>query len=177
MPRSQTNTAPGRTHSVYRIYDEAGMLLYVGYTSRGHARQLEHIATKPWARDVAETHWEHYDSREDALAREKRLIRSHHPVHNVVHSTNTGETASIEYRLRAEQYDLLKTCRDSLQTLRSEFTRSTRDFEARISSWEKVHRALAHALRHSRPLNDAERGAISNALERLARMQGDDAPP
>lgn len=39
-----------RQHFVYRVYDRAGRLLYVGCTKRPRARWAEHRSNSDWAR-------------------------------------------------------------------------------------------------------------------------------
>lgn len=72
--------------SVYRIYDAAGDLLYVGITNGGMRRQARHIAQKEWASEMARTEWEHYPRRAEAILRERHLIQTEHPKYNSVHA-------------------------------------------------------------------------------------------
>jgi hypothetical protein len=77
--------------SVYRYYDKAGVLLYVGITSRATTRQQEHNADKEWWAFVARQEVEHLDTRPLASERERELIRQFHPPFNKVHNNGWRE--------------------------------------------------------------------------------------
>jgi predicted GIY-YIG superfamily endonuclease len=68
--------------TVYQFRDGRGILLYVGITKTGVARQLQHMATAEWYRYYKTQSVEQYDTREDAKARESWLIRNERPVFN-----------------------------------------------------------------------------------------------
>ena len=139
--------------SVYRMYAEDGELIYVGFTKRGHQRQAEHLSKKSWAWEVVETQWEHFESENLALKREKAVIESENPKYNKVYR-GTGEPARIEYRLRSEQYELLKSIYQSTESLGSEYRKVARNFELRIEANEKITRYLLQAVRDGRPLDE-----------------------
>lgn len=82
--------------SVYKFYDEYGVLIYVGITSRGLKRQSEHNKGKSWWPYVASQEIEHHACRGDALAREESLIASHEPPFNTQHNPRHAE-ASASY--------------------------------------------------------------------------------
>ena len=77
---------PNEKTSVYRYYDDAGALLYVGITNLGLRRNSEHNLSKEWWPFVASQKVDHYDTRKEALRREAHLIRLCHPPFNVVHN-------------------------------------------------------------------------------------------
>lgn len=68
--------------SVYQYRDSRGILLYVGITSQGVGRQLQHMAKAEWYRYYTTHTLENYDSREEAKARESWLIKRERPVFN-----------------------------------------------------------------------------------------------
>jgi hypothetical protein len=68
--------------SVYTYFDVAGRLIYVGITSRGITRQLEHNRHAEWWRFVVRQEVEHYGTRTLAEVRETELIRVQHPPFN-----------------------------------------------------------------------------------------------
>lgn len=72
--------------SVYRYYDAADILLYVGVTSRGTARNREHWSTKRWWQYVSHQEIDHFDSRDNALERERELIAAFSPPFNKQHN-------------------------------------------------------------------------------------------
>jgi hypothetical protein len=69
--------------SVYRLFDDAGTLLYVGITAKGLKMQMEHAAAHHWYDDVSNIAVEHYPTRESARAVEKMAILAEHPLHNI----------------------------------------------------------------------------------------------
>ena len=71
-------------HIVYRFYAHDGRLLYVGMTSKGGARWMDHANVQPWWGDVAIVKVEHLPTRDDAVQAEQRAIRDEHPLHNAL---------------------------------------------------------------------------------------------
>lgn len=71
-------------HFLYRLYDAAGVLLYVGITDRGPARLVEHYRSKPWFGQVTRVEFERYPTRKICELREEFLIKKLHPRHNVI---------------------------------------------------------------------------------------------
>jgi predicted GIY-YIG superfamily endonuclease len=87
--------------SVYLYYDAHDGLLYVGITSRGIRRQREHNADKDWWRFVVRQEVEHYDTRDEALDRERTLIRMYAPPFNTALNP-VGREARAIYLAAAE---------------------------------------------------------------------------
>lgn len=74
-----------RPAAVYRFYDEAGTLLYVGSAYDPDERWKEH-RKKPWARDVARRDDLWYANRDAAYAAETAAIRDELPKHNITNN-------------------------------------------------------------------------------------------
>src|SRR5690349_21062741 len=72
--------------SVYRYYDEHGVLIYVGITKQGMGRNLQHNGRAEWWPYVVRQEVEHFDTRPLAAAREKELIRQFRPPFNKQHN-------------------------------------------------------------------------------------------
>jgi hypothetical protein len=72
--------------TLYRFYNTADELLYVGISEKGPERWKAHRKDKPWWTDVARTTTEHYDTRTEALDAERAAIIAEKPKHNVVHN-------------------------------------------------------------------------------------------
>lgn len=70
-----------RENFVYRYFDSAGCLLYVGVTCDPEKRHREH-RRKPWFRLAARKTVEAYPTRSQALAAETAAIRHEAPIHN-----------------------------------------------------------------------------------------------
>lgn len=78
---------PSPETAVYRIYDSADGLLYVGITNDTETRWRDHLLTKPWWQTDAhryEVAW--YPTRADAMAEEQRAIQHEHPKYNWMHT-------------------------------------------------------------------------------------------
>ena len=73
--------------AVYRLYDAADRLLYVGVGERPGSRWDDH-ATKPWWADVHHATVVWRATRADALTEERDAIRNENPAHNI---TGTGK--------------------------------------------------------------------------------------
>lgn len=89
-------TIPAVTHrsapdafTVYRIYDGAGALLYIGQTVNLEQRLLNH---RSWARDRgwATVVAEGYPTRRAALDAEREAIYAEHPLANWQYNANDG---------------------------------------------------------------------------------------
>lgn len=87
-----------RGHYLYRHWDQAGRLLYVGVTDRPRHRARRHAKNSPWMVFQAEMTVESYPSRIVAEEAETRAIADDQPLFNVA----GNETA--EARRRLEKY-------------------------------------------------------------------------
>lgn len=72
---------------LYRMFDDAGVLLYIGISKDAFTRFSQHSKDKPWVDDVAKWTREKFSNRQAALIAEKKAIKSEHPLYNVVHNT------------------------------------------------------------------------------------------
>lgn len=70
--------------AVYRHFDSAGTLLYVGLSVNAAARTSAHSATAPWFDRVARVEIEAHACREDALNAEAVAIVIERPAHNQI---------------------------------------------------------------------------------------------
>ena len=77
-----TYAAAERT-ALYRLFDAADQLLYIGITYKPEARWKAHAATKSWWPNVARKSMEWHDTRPLAEAAEVAAIKAELPVHNV----------------------------------------------------------------------------------------------
>lgn len=85
--------------ALYRLYDAAGQLLYIGITNNPANRWRRHAQASLWWPKVASKDVEWHPDRQCALDAERRLIEAHHPPHNS--NWNTGE---IKGRIYGEKY-------------------------------------------------------------------------
>ena len=91
MARDKSTPFNEEPTSVYRYYDKRGLLLYVGITRRGTARNSEHNASKSWWQHVVRQEVSHYSTRRAAHNMEKELIRQYRPPFNVQHNPGHEE--------------------------------------------------------------------------------------
>lgn len=84
----------GRPHALYRFFDRSDVLLYVGITVDIGARFKKHRGEKPWWDQVDHIGIEHFATRKEAEAAEKKAIQEKQPLHNVIHNefVETGGT-------------------------------------------------------------------------------------
>lgn len=75
-----------RSCQLYRLYDQAGVLLYVGISMSAMVRQSHHKGQKAWWPEVARIEIISFDRREDALEAERNAIFQERPIHNKHHA-------------------------------------------------------------------------------------------
>lgn len=71
--------------ALYRFFDAAGQLLYVGVSGNTEHRWRQHAESKHWWSDVADKTTEWLNSRPEALDAERMAIRTEKPLHNHQH--------------------------------------------------------------------------------------------
>lgn len=69
--------------ALYRHYDEAGVLLYVGVSLRPMMRLDEHMRSANWRGEIARVELEWFPTTDDALAAEREAIGSEAPLRNI----------------------------------------------------------------------------------------------
>jgi len=74
--------------TLYRFFDSAGRLLYVGISGNPGRRFHQHSGEKPWWADVDRSTMEHFATRAEAEAAEVAAIKTERPLHNVVHNND-----------------------------------------------------------------------------------------
>ena len=75
-----------RRTALYRHYDAAGCLLYVGISLSATARLGTHRAQARWADSIARVDVEYLPDRPQAIAAERRAIVAEKPRWNVIHN-------------------------------------------------------------------------------------------
>lgn len=68
--------------ALYRLYDEADVLLYIGISHQPDVRFEQHAKTKEWWPQVARREVRWFDDRPTAAVAEATAIRSEDPEHN-----------------------------------------------------------------------------------------------
>lgn len=77
-------------YTVYRLYDKAGKLLYVGCTSDITTRLVTHRREREWGRRIHRAETESYNTKREALKREGQLVTEMKPEYNI--RVSTGES-------------------------------------------------------------------------------------
>ncbi len=86
-------------HMVYKLFDGSRGLLYIGITSRGPARLVEHHRRKPWFKYVETVEFERFETRSASARREAYLIERYAPLYNVQHNRGRARGYPPEYAL------------------------------------------------------------------------------
>ncbi|MFI5992424.1 GIY-YIG nuclease family protein [Streptomyces sp. NPDC051362] len=81
--------------ALYRLYDEDGVLLYVGITNMPNVRFASH-SMKSWWKRVARKDIAWFDNRQKAEQAETKAIHEERPVFNVAKSPWRSVTAAAE---------------------------------------------------------------------------------
>lgn len=77
-----------RPTALYRLFDAAGRLLYIGIAVSPRTRWYAHREEKSWWPEVARETIEWFPSRVQAESAEKAAIKTEAPMYNVTHSLN-----------------------------------------------------------------------------------------
>lgn len=102
------STTPGPTkppssaqRAVYRLFDEAGELLYVGSSNNPERRWKQHASDKPWWPEVArkEAIWHPW---RESWDKETEAIRKERPKHNTMSTPEYGAQVSRRQRANVE---------------------------------------------------------------------------
>ncbi len=72
-------------HALYRFYDHAGELLYIGITKDPSTRWARHSEDKKWWHEVQRIAIQTMPDRESALKAEREAIKAEKPRYNIVH--------------------------------------------------------------------------------------------
>jgi hypothetical protein len=81
--RRLVSSTRSRPHVLYRFFDAADELLYVGISLHGIRRMSDHQRSKPWWPSVARTSLEHFPDRESAREAERAAIVRENPRYNI----------------------------------------------------------------------------------------------
>lgn len=72
--------------TLYRHFDSTGKLLYIGISLNEFNRFKQHMVNSNWSTDTAYTHYERFNTREEALDAERLAIMDEKPVYNKIHN-------------------------------------------------------------------------------------------
>lgn len=77
--------------TLYRFYDRAGQLLYIGITATPPKRFAKHQAEKEWWHAIVNVKLEHFPTRQEALDAERAAIVAERPLYNVQHNADAWQ--------------------------------------------------------------------------------------
>lgn len=96
-------TEIGQEHNLYRHFDAAGSLLYVGISYSAFARLAQHRGVSHWYSQIVTMTIEKLESRAELLLAEESAIKHERPLHNIVYSGRKrsipDQTHAIESKL------------------------------------------------------------------------------
>lgn len=97
MDASAPSTAPAKPKptALYRYYDRAGALLYVGVAKNPIARLYSHLSGSLWVFEVCTITVEWFPSRAAAFGAETKAIKAEKPKHNCVDVKSPNGDASL----------------------------------------------------------------------------------
>lgn len=110
-------SSAGSEHCLYRHFDGAGILLYVGVTFRIAKRVQEHAKAALWWSEVATITIERFPSKEAASQAEARAVRTERPKHNKHYAEARNYCLGTDpqaVRLQSYNVDLMTEIEDFL---------------------------------------------------------------
>ena len=87
--------------SLYRHFNKAGDLLYVGVSLSALHRLGQHSDHSEWFRSIAKVTIEHFETRSEALNAEREAIGKERPLHNIHHKQLAAEEATKNAKQKA----------------------------------------------------------------------------
>lgn len=79
-------------HVLYRFWNAAGQLLYIGITNDAHRRFTSHGKDKPWWPEVVSITMQKYEDRLTLIQAEMQAIQVEHPIYNITHNGGLQDT-------------------------------------------------------------------------------------
>jgi predicted GIY-YIG superfamily endonuclease len=76
--------------ALYRHFDKAGTLLYVGVSMTVTGRTARHETYAPWFQQIDNIKLEWFGSRSSALRAERAAIKADKPLYNITHNGTNG---------------------------------------------------------------------------------------
>jgi hypothetical protein len=139
-----------RRTALYRLYDTANVLLYVGVAFDPGARWLAHRGDKPWWPQVARNTVEWFDARLLALEAEAQAIEAERPLHNrlgidrpLPEAKASRASASLNrvFRLDTETWEAFGRACEARGISRSDALRL--HIKAEVAAFEREQRRIA----------------------------------
>ncbi len=107
---------------LYRHFDEAGTLLYVGISLNALARLAQHRSVSPWFVKIANMTIERFETRREVEEAERKAIRDEKPLHNVAGKPREPmlreDASRLELTARIVSFDALYTEKEAFTVLK-----------------------------------------------------------
>lgn len=103
-------------HTLYRLFNAAGELLYIGLSYDVHRRFWDHSRDKAWWGDVADYQLETYPSHDALTNAERVAIRRENPLHN----KRRDRKRPLRKRVSADMWDWMHYLGDYADTAHTE---------------------------------------------------------
>jgi hypothetical protein len=166
-------TGGQRRTSVYRYYDEFSILIYVGVTRRGMARNVEHDRSRPWWAYVDRQEVDHLPSEEMARRHEVNLIQQFRPPFNTQHNPEAAAMRAAYEELRGRLGEAVRDPQVILQDLGRrlplEVLNSDHASGLQVLRTSVAHAAVAVRLEHVGGVKVAAYGGV-----RIGHVEGID---
>jgi predicted GIY-YIG superfamily endonuclease len=88
--------------AVYRLFDAADRLLYIGVSLNPYLRLSHHQSQQEWGSEVVRTELAEFESREAVLEAEATAIRTEAPVYNVIGVPRAPRPPTTKYTIDLE---------------------------------------------------------------------------
>lgn len=142
------------SHVLYRFYDAAGQLLYVGITCNPPQRFREHRDSKDWWTEIGQITLCHYRNRTELTKAETRAIQDEHPLHNIVH--NVGAMEPITGLLDSSERGKLAAVESGVDKAFWDFINNNRDVSTLHAIEDGIDTAMTRWLdKHAQSIIDA----------------------
>jgi hypothetical protein len=127
MPRRGVSIDYTRRTALYRLFDSAGRLLYVGITFNPSDRWRGHSGTKSWWKDVTRREVEWHTTRSAAERAETTAITDERPLYNV--AGVDGETTPSPVKVKRGKHVGCDEACEELTTASDQWRRSKAEFQ------------------------------------------------
>ena len=87
---------------LYRHFDKTNTLLYVGISLSTFARLSQHKDHSPWFKQVTRVEIEHFETREEAMAAERKAIKAESPKFNIAMKKTLAEIDKEQRQMMEE---------------------------------------------------------------------------
>lgn len=157
----------GSATDLYRHFDAAGNLLYVGISLNTVARLSQHKRNARWYEQIVRIDIERFRSRTEALAAEDRAIEVEKPLHNI--AKNRSARSALITEIESAKAENAKT----LSQLSSKLSVMEEHYNANESSIISARQAIDAASKRSRFWRLLNRDALEGLKKTYSKAISD----